>query len=48
MNDILHYLNNLRSKQKLIQTDNSSMLLSEPSLAKEWLSKEDEEAWAHL
>lgn len=48
VSDILQYLNNLQSKQKPTQTDNSSMLLSEQSLAKEWLSKEEEEAWAHL
>lgn len=48
VSDILQYLNNLKSKQNLTQADNSSMLLSEQSLAKEWLSKEEEEAWAHL
>ncbi len=46
--DILDYLNDLESKQKPTVADMSSMLLSEHSLAKEWLSKEEEEAWAHL
>ena len=48
VSDILEYLNNLQLNQKSSQADNSSMLLSEQSLAKEWLSKEEEEAWAHL
>ena len=48
VNDILEYLKALQSKQKFIGADHSSMLLSEQSLATEWLSKEEEEAWAHL
>lgn len=46
--EILEYLSGLQSKQKDPPTDNSSMLLSEESLAKEWLTKEEEEAWSHL
>lgn len=45
---ILEYLNTLQSKKKNRDTDISSMLMAEESLAKEWLSKEEEEAWAHL
>lgn len=45
--NILDYLNALQSKQNTPNTI-SSMLLSEQSLAKEWLSKEEEDAWAHL
>ena len=48
VNDILHFLNELQSKQKSGLPDYSSMLLSEQSLGKEWLSKEEEEAWVHL
>lgn len=48
LNDILEYLNALQLKQKLPGTDLSSALLSEKSLTKEWLSNEEEEAWAHL
>lgn len=48
VNDILEYLNVLQSKPKPLQINMSSMLLSEQSLAKEGLSKEEEEAWAHL
>ncbi len=48
VSDILEYLSTLQSKPKRSPTDISSMLLSEQSLAKEWLSKEEEEAWAHL
>ncbi len=46
--DILNYLNSLKSGQKLEKQDLSSMLLSERSLKKNWLSKEEDEAWAHL
>lgn len=46
--EILEYLSTLQYKQKDLPTDDSSMLLSEESLAKEWLSKEEEEAWSHL
>ncbi len=48
LSDILQYLNALQSQQKSGLADHSSILLSEQSLAKEWLSKEEEEAWAHL
>lgn len=48
MADILEYLKALQSNQKALNADISSMLLSEESLAKEWLSKEEEEAWRHL
>ena len=48
VSDILQYLNALQSKQKSGLADHSSMLLSEQSLSKEWLSKQEEEAWAHL
>ncbi len=48
LTDILEYLNTLQSKQKAGVVDISSMLLSEQSLAKEWLSNEEEDAWAHL
>lgn len=46
--DILKYLNALQSQQKTGESYNSSMLLSEQTLAKEWLSNEEEEAWSHL
>lgn len=46
--DILEYLRVLQFKQKAPLHEISSMLLSEQSLAKEWLSKEEEEAWANL
>lgn len=46
--DILKFLNGLQPKQKTHDADISSMLLSEQSLAKEWLSKEEEDAWSHL
>jgi hypothetical protein len=46
--DILKYLESLNAKQKTPDRELSSMLLSEPSLAKEWLSKEEEDTWAHL
>ncbi len=48
VNEILQYLDALQLKQKSGRADHSSMLLSEQSLAKEWLSKEEEDAWAHL
>lgn len=44
---ILEFLNYLEFKQQQSKPDYSSMLLSENSLAKDWLTKE-EEAWAHL
>jgi hypothetical protein len=48
VSDILKYLNSLPVNQKTPNADLSSMLLSESSLAKEWLSKEEEDAWSHL
>jgi hypothetical protein len=44
VNEILQYLDALQLKPKFGRADHSSMLLSEQSLAKEWLSKEEEEA----
>ncbi len=46
--DILDFLHYLEFKQQQLKPDYSSMLLSENSLAKEWLTDEEEEAWAHL
>lgn len=44
---ILKFLNGLQTKPTY-DADISSMLLSEQSLAKEWLSKEEEDVWQHL
>ena len=44
LNEVIEYLRFLEFKSK----DKSSMLLSEQSLAKDWLTSEEEEAWKHL
>lgn len=48
LNEILEYLHFLEFKNRNGNADVSPMLLSENSLAKEWLSPEEDEAWAHL
>ncbi len=50
LNEILEYLHFLEFKNRNGNgnADVSSMLLSQNSLAKEWLSPEEDEAWAHL
>lgn len=32
----------------IVDEENETMLLSEAALAKDWRSKEEDEAWAHL
>lgn len=48
LNEILEYLHFLEFKNRNGNADVSSMLLSENSLSKEWLSPGEDEAWAHL
>ncbi len=48
INEILEYLHFLEFKNKNENADISSMLLSENSLAKEWLTPEEDKAWEHL
>ncbi|MBA2561612.1 MAG: DUF2281 domain-containing protein [Chitinophagaceae bacterium] len=48
LNEILEYLHFLEFKNRNEIADFSSMLLSEDSLAKEWLTSEEDEAWKHL
>jgi hypothetical protein len=48
LEDVVAYLRFLKYKQKYEKIDMSSMLLSEKSLSKEWLSNEEEVAWLHL
>lgn len=46
--DILNFLNVLQAEIIKHHRNTSSLLLSEKSLAKDWLSKEEEDAWPHL
>jgi hypothetical protein len=48
LNEVIEYLRFLEFKSKGKSLDKSSMLLSEQSLAKDWLTSEEEEAWKHL
>jgi hypothetical protein len=48
LNEVIEYLRFLEFKSKDKSSDKSSMLLSEQSLAKDWLTSEEEEAWKHL
>ncbi len=48
LNDVLAYLRFLSFKNKQENIEVSSMLLSEQSLAKEWLTPKEDEAWQHL
>lgn len=48
LNEVIEYLRFLQFKSKNKITDNSSMLLSEKSLAKDWLTTEEDEAWKNL
>jgi hypothetical protein len=48
LEDVVAYLRFLEYKQKYEKIDMSSMLLSEKSLSKEWLSNEEEVACLHL
>ena len=48
LNEVIEYLRFLEFKSKAKSSDKSSMLLSENSLAKDWLTSEEEEAWKHL
>jgi hypothetical protein len=46
--EVIEYLRFLEFKNKNKITDRSSMLLSEQSLSKDWLTTEENEAWKHL
>ena len=46
--EVLQYLRFLEFKMREPQADNSSSLLSEASLAKEWLTPEEDTAWQYL
>lgn len=48
LNELIEYLHFLQFKSKSKVSDKSSMLLSEKSLAKEWLTNEEDEAWKDL
>ncbi len=48
LNEVLNFLKFLELKQTQSIQDKTSMLLSEDSLAKEWLTPEEEEAWKDL
>jgi hypothetical protein len=48
LNEVIEYLRFLEFKSKDKSSDKSSILLSEQSLAKDWLTSEEEEAWKHL
>jgi hypothetical protein len=48
LNEVIEYLRFLEFKSKNKITDKSSILLSEKSLAKDWLTTEEDEAWKHL
>lgn len=48
LNEILEYLHFLEFKNRNENADVSSTLLSENSLAKEWLTPEEDKAWEHL
>jgi len=48
LNEVIEYLRFLQFKSKNKITDKSSMLLSEKSLGKDWLTTEEDEAWKNL
>lgn len=48
LNEVIEYLRFLEFKSEIKIADRSSMLLSEPSLAKDWLTDEEDEAWKNL
>lgn len=48
LNELIEYLHFLQFKSKSKVSDKSSMLLSEKSLAKEWLTNEEDETWKDL
>ena len=48
LNEVIEYLRYLEFKSKNKITDKSSMFLSEKSLAKDWLTPEEDEAWENL
>lgn len=48
LKEVMEYLRFLEFKSKNEKADRSSMLLSEQSLAKDWLTLEEDEAWNNL
>lgn len=48
VNEVLEYLLFLEFRRKNKITDKNSMLLSEETLAKDWLTPEEDEAWKNL
>jgi hypothetical protein len=48
LDEVIEYLRFLEFKNKNKITDKSSMLLSEKSLAKDWLTPEEDETWKDL
>jgi hypothetical protein len=48
LDEVIEYLRFLEFKNKNKITDKSSMLLSEKSLAKDWLTPEEDEAWKDI
>jgi hypothetical protein len=46
--EVIEYLRFLEFKSKIKNADKSSVLLSERSLAKDWITTEEDEAWEHL
>ncbi|MEP6513392.1 MAG: hypothetical protein ABJA79_05960 [Parafilimonas sp.] len=48
LNEVLNFLKFLELNQTQSIQDKTSMLLSEDSLAKEWLTHEEEAAWKDL
>jgi hypothetical protein len=48
LNEVIEYLRFLEFKSKNKTEDRSFMFLSEESLAKDWLTPEEEEAWKDL
>jgi hypothetical protein len=48
LNGVIEYLRFLEFKSKNKTEDRSFMFLSEESLAKDWLTPEEEEAWKDL
>jgi len=48
VNEVLEYLLFLEFRSKNKITDKNSMLLPEETLAKDWLTPEEDEAWKNL
>jgi hypothetical protein len=48
LDEVIEYLRFLEFKNKNKITDKSSMLLSEKSLAKDWLTPEEDEPWKDI